>query len=206
MVHSDNRGLVLPPKVAPVQVVIIPIAQKKEGVLEKANELFDKIKSSGIRVELDDSTENSTGWKFNQYEMKGYPIRIEIGPRDIENNQAVAVRRDKLEKEVISLDNIEETLNKMLDDMQKDLFEKAKAHREANTYVVTDYEQYKKDLPNKPGFAKMMWCGERACEDKLKEETGASIRCMPFEQEQLGDVCHICGKEAKTMIYAARAY
>jgi prolyl-tRNA synthetase len=206
MVHSDNRGLVLPPKMAPVQVVIIPIAQKKEGVLEKSNELFDKLKAKGIRVELDDDTENSPGWKFNQYEMKGYPIRIEIGPRDIENNQAVAVRRDKLEKEIISLDNIEETLSSMLETMQKDMFEKAKAHREAHTYVVKDYEQYKKDLPDKPGFAKMMWCGCRECEDKLKEETGATIRCIPFEQENLGDKCHICGKEAKHMIYAARAY
>jgi prolyl-tRNA synthetase len=138
--------------------------------------------------------------------MKGYPIRIEIGPRDIENNQAVAVRRDKLEKEIISLDNIEETLSSMLETMQKDMFEKAKAHREAHTYVVKDYEQYKKDLPEKPGFAKMMWCGCRECEDKLKEETGATIRCIPFEQENLGDKCHICGKEAKHMIYAARAY
>jgi prolyl-tRNA synthetase len=206
MVHSDNRGLVLPPKMAPVQVVIIPIAQKKEGVLEKSNELFDKLKAKGIRVELDDDTENSPGWKFNQYEMKGYPIRIEIGPRDIENNQAVAVRRDKLEKEIISLDNIEDTLSSMLEIMQKDMFEKAKSHREAHTYVVKDYEQYKKDLPNKPGFAKMMWCGCRECEDKLKEETGATIRCIPFEQEDLGDKCHICGKEAKHMIYAARAY
>jgi prolyl-tRNA synthetase len=206
MVHSDNRGLVLPPKMAPVQVVIIPIAQKKEGVLEKSNELFDKLKAKGIRVELDDDTENSPGWKFNQYEMKGYPIRIEIGPRDIENNQAVAVRRDKLEKEIISLDNIEETLSSMLETMQKDMFEKAKSHREAHTYIVKDYEQYKNDLPNKPGFAKMMWCGCRECEDKLKEETGATIRCIPFEQENLGDKCHICGKEAKHMIYAARAY
>jgi prolyl-tRNA synthetase len=191
---------------APVQVVIIPIAQKKEGVLEKANELFDRLKAKGIRVELDDSTENSPGWKFNQYEMKGYPIRIEIGPRDIENNQAVAVRRDKLEKEMISLDNIEDSIYEMLEAMQNDLFEKAKAHREANTYAVEDYEQYKRDLPNRSGFAKMMWCGERECEDKLKEETGATIRCIPFEQENLGDKCHICGKPAKHMIYAARAY
>ncbi|HKM00683.1 MAG TPA: proline--tRNA ligase, partial [Sedimentibacter sp.] len=159
MVHSDNRGLVLPPKMAPTQVVIIPIAQKKEGVLEKANELYEKLNAKGIRVELDDNTENSPGWKFNQYEMKGYPIRIEIGPRDIENNQAVAVRRDKLEKEMISLDNIEDTIHDMLESMQKELFEKAKAHREANTYIVEDYETYKKDLPNRPGFAKMMWCG-----------------------------------------------
>lgn len=206
MVHSDNRGLVLPPKIAPIQVVIIPIAQKKEGVLEKSNELYDRIKAKGIRVELDDDVENSAGWKFNQYEMKGYPIRIEIGPRDIENNQAIVVRRDKLEKEIICLDNIEEILFEMLESMQINLFEKAKAFRDTHTYIVEDYEQYKKDLPNKPGFSKMMWCGCRECEDKLKEETGASIRCIPFEQENLGDKCHICGKEAKHMIYVARAY
>lgn len=206
MVHSDNRGLVLPPNIAPTQVVIIPIAQKKEGVLEKANELFDKIKAKGIRVELDDDSTNSPGWKFNQYEMKGYPIRLEIGPRDIENNQAVVVRRDKLEKEIISLDNIEEILSTMLQTMQVDLFHKAKKHREEHTYIVKDYEQYKKDLPNKPGFAKMMWCGCRECEDKLKEETGATIRCIPFEQEDLGSVCHICGAPAKHMIYVAKAY
>ena len=153
MVHSDNRGLVLPPKMAPTQVVIIPIAQKKEGVLEKANAVYDSLKVKGISVELDDSTENSPGWKFNQYEMKGYPIRIEIGPKDIENNQAVAVRRDKLEKEIISLDNIAGTISDMLETMQKDMFEKARAHREAHTYVVDDYEQFKRDLPNRPGFA-----------------------------------------------------
>ena len=206
MVHSDNRGLVLPPRMAPVQVVIIPVAQHKEGVLEKANELFDSLKAKGIRVELDDNTENSPGWKFNQYEMKGYPVRIEIGPRDIENNQAVAVRRDRLEKEIISLDNIGDTISQMLDTMQNDMFEKAKAHREANTYVVENYDKYKEEISGRPGFAKMMWCGERECEDKLKEETGATIRCIPFEQEDLGCKCHICGKEAKHMIYAARAY
>ena len=206
MVHSDNRGLVLPPNIAPVQVVIIPIAQKKEGVLEKANEIYDKMKSKGIRVELDDDADNSPGWKFNQYEMKGYPIRIEIGPRDIENNQAIAVRRDKLEKEIISLDNIEDTIFSMLSTMQQDLFEKAKAHREAHTYIVNDYEEYKKELSEKPGFAKMMWCGCRECEEKLKEETGATIRCIPFEQENLGDKCPVCGKEAKHMVYVARAY
>ena len=206
MVHSDNRGLVLPPKMAPVQVVIIPIAQNKEGVLDKANELLRKLKGKGIIAELDSSTENSPGWKFNQYEMKGYPIRIEIGPRDIENNQAVVVRRDKPGKETIPLDNIENTISGMLEAMQNELFEKAKAHREANTYEVEDYEQYKKDLPNRPGFAKMMWCGDKACEDKLKEETRATIRCIPFEQEDLGHKCHICGKEAKHMVYVARAY
>lgn len=206
MVHSDNRGLVLPPRVAPTQVVIIPIAQKKEGVLEKANELYDALKASGIRVELDDDTNNSPGWKFNQYEMKGYPIRIEIGPRDIENNQCIAVRRDKLEKEIISLDNIADTINNMLTTMHKDLFEKAKAHREAHTYVMESYEDYKNHIAEKPGFTKAMWCGCKECEDKLKAETGATIRCIPFEQEHLSDTCQFCGKEAKHMVYIARAY
>ncbi len=206
MVHGDNRGLVLPPRVAPTQVVIIPIAQKKEGVLEKANALFDELKSKGIRVELDDDTANSPGWKFNQYEMKGYPIRIEIGPKDIENNQAIAVRRDKLEKEVISLENIGETIKQMLDTMQTDMLEKARRHREDHTYVMESYEDYKKSITDKPGFAKAMWCGCSECEAKLKEETGATIRCIPFEQEQLSDKCHFCGKEAKHMVYIARAY
>lgn len=206
MVHSDNRGLVLPPKAAPTQVVIIPIAQKKEGVLDKANELYEKIKAKGVRVEIDDNPSYSPGWKFNQYEMKGYPIRIEIGPRDIENNQAVAVRRDKLEKEILSLDNIDITISEMLDTMQNDMFEKAKQHREENTYIIDSYEKYKENLPSRAGFAKAMWCGCKECEEKLKEETGATIRCIPFEQEKLSDKCHFCSKEAKHMVYIAKAY
>ncbi len=138
--------------------------------------------------------------------MKGYPIRVEIGPKDIENNQAVAVRRDKLEKEIISLDNIGETVKNMLETMQHDMLEKARQHREDHTYVMESYEQYKKDITDKPGFAKAMWCGCPECEAKLKEETGATIRCIPFEQEQLSDKCHFCDKEAKHMVYIARAY
>jgi prolyl-tRNA synthetase len=206
MVHSDNRGLVLPPKVAPTQVVIIPIAMQKEGVLDKAEELYDSLKEKGIRVELDDNSKESPGWKFNQYEMKGYPIRIEIGPRDIKNNKAIMVRRDTLDKVEISLDNFEERISKELESMQEDLFNKAKKFREENTFKVESYEEYKKHIKDKKGFGKAMWCGSKECEAKLKEETGATIRCIPFEQEKTSDKCHFCEKEAKHMVYIAKAY
>jgi prolyl-tRNA synthetase len=206
MVHGDNRGLVLPPRIAPVQAVIIPIAMKKAGVMEKAEELFKSLKEQGIRVELDDDTKESPGWKFNQYEMKGYPIRIEIGPRDIENNQAMVVRRDTLEKEIVSLDGFAEKINEILESMQGDMLKKALKHREENTHTITNYEDYKSSNEAKKGFTKAMWCGCRECEDKLKQETGASIRCIPFEQENLSDKCHFCEKEAKHMVYIARAY
>jgi prolyl-tRNA synthetase len=206
MVHSDNRGLALPPKVAPTQVVIIPIAMQKEGVLDKAEELYDSLKEKGIRVELDDNSKESPGWKFNQYEMKGYPIRIEIGPRDIKNNKAIMVRRDTLDKVEISLDNFEERISKELESMQEDLFNKAKKFREENTFKVESYEEYKKHIKDKKGFGKAMWCGSKECEAKLKEETGATIRCIPFEQEKTSDKCHFCEKEAKHMVYIAKAY
>ncbi|MBN2284886.1 MAG: proline--tRNA ligase [Tissierellales bacterium] len=206
MVHGDNRGLVLPPRIAPTQVVIIPIAQKKAGVLEQAEKLFNALKHKGIRTELDDNIKESPGWKFNQYEMKGYPIRIELGPRDIENNQAMAVRRDTLEKTAVSFDGFEETIHEMLETIQSDMLEKALKHREDNTHVMTDYEAYKTDETLRKGFTKAMWCGCRECEDLVKKETGASIRCIPFEQEKLSDKCHFCDKEAKHMVYLARAY
>ncbi len=206
MVHSDNRGLVLPPKVAPTQVVIVPIAQKKAGVLERANELFEEIKALGVRVELDDSPHQSPGWKFNEYEMKGIPLRIEIGPRDIENNKCLVFRRDLLEKEEKSLDGIGEYINGMLDTIQKDMFIKARDERDEKTYSIENYDDFVAKMKEKPGFAKGMWCGERECEDKIKEDTSATIRCMPFEQENLGDKCHFCGKPAKSMVYVAKSY
>jgi prolyl-tRNA synthetase len=206
MVHGDNRGLVMPPKVAPVQVVIIPIAQKKPGVLEKTDELYKSLKDKGIRVEVDDNPKESPGWKFNQYEMKGYPIRVEIGPRDIENNQAIIVRRDTLEKEIISLDDFDVQIAEKLEEMQASLLQKALKHREDNTHVMENYEEYKNNPEKRKGFAKAMWCGCAECESKLKEDTGATIRCIPFEQEELSDKCHFCGKDAKHMVYIARAY
>ncbi|RKD26415.1 prolyl-tRNA synthetase [Caminicella sporogenes DSM 14501] len=206
MVHGDNRGLVLPPRVAPIQVVIIPIAQHKEGVLDKAYELKKLLQDVGVRVELDDNENYSPGWKFNEYEMKGVPVRIEIGPRDIQNNQVMAVRRDTLEKQSISMDGLADSILNLLDTIHNDMLERARKHRDENTYYIEDFEDLKKKMTEKLGFAKAMWCGERECEDNLKAETGATIRCIPFKQEDLGDKCHFCGKKAKHMVYVAKAY
>ncbi|QXM07284.1 proline--tRNA ligase [Crassaminicella indica] len=205
MVHGDNRGLVLPPRVAPTQVIIIPIAQHKEGVLDKAYEL-KKALGEDIRIEIDDSENNSPGWKFNEWEMKGVPIRIEIGPRDIENNQVMIFRRDTLEKQAVPMEGLKETVTKLLDDIHYNMLEKARRYRDEKTYYVENFEDFKKKQEEKPGFAKAMWCGDRACEERIKAETGATIRCIPFEQEDLGNKCHFCGKEAKHMVYVARAY
>ncbi len=206
MVHSDNRGLVLPPKIAPTQVVIIPIAQKKEGVLDKAYELKKSLETIGIRVDLDDNPNQSTGWKFNEYEMKGVPLRVEIGPRDIQNNQAVVARRDNYEKMQLSLDNFAQQIQNKLDKMQSEMLEKARERRDKQTYKIESYDDFKKKQAENPGFAKGMWCGCPECEAKIKEDTGATIRCIPFEQENLGDKCHFCGADAKHMVYVARAY
>jgi len=203
MVHGDNSGLVLPPRIAPVQVMIIPIAQHKEGVLEKASELKDKL--GAFRVKVDDS-DKSPGWKFSEQEMRGIPVRIEIGPKDIEANQAIIVRRDTREKIVASLDAIEETVAQVLDTMQKDMLERARKHRDTHTTYATNFEEFKNAVANKPGFIKAMWCGDRACEDAIKEETGATSRCMPFEQEHIADTCVYCGKKAKAMVYWGKAY
>lgn len=204
MVHSDDNGLVLPPMVAPVQVMIIPIAQHKEGVLEKAGEIKSKL-SKICRVKLDDS-DKSPGWKFSEHEMKGVPIRFEIGPKDIENNQCILARRDTSEKITVSLDNIEETVSKMLAEIQKDMFQKALNHREERTFKAETMAELSKILEETPGFVKAMWCGDEACEDKVKEETGATSRCMPFEQEKISDTCICCGKPAKEMVYWGKAY
>lgn len=204
MVHGDNSGLVLPPKIAPNQVVIVPIMQKKEGVLDKANEIKEKL-SKVSRVMLDDS-DKSPGWKFSEHEMRGIPVRVELGPRDIENNQAVLARRDNGEKITVSLDNIEEEVTKLLDTIQHDLLERARKHRDAHTYTAANMEEFEKTLKETPGFIKAMWCGDEACELEIKEKTGATSRCMPFEQEQISDKCVCCGKPAKTMVYWGKAY
>ena len=205
MVHGDNSGLVLPPKIAPVQAVLIPIQQRKEGVLETVERLNAQLKAAGIRVKTDD-TDKSPGFKFAEQEMRGIPVRIECGPKDIEANQAVVVRRDTREKTVVSLDRLAEGVQEILDTMQKEMLERARAHREAHTYAVTDYEELKKTVEEKPGFVKAMWCGCRECEDKIKEDVQATSRCMPFEQETLSDKCVVCGKPAKKMVYWGRAY
>ena len=205
MVHGDNSGLVLPPRIAPVQTVIIPIQQRKEGVLEKADELFAALKAAGIRVKVDD-TDRSPGFKFAEQEMRGIPIRIECGPKDIENGQAVICRRDTREKYTVTFEELVEKVQEILETIQKDMLERARAHRDAHTYVATNYEEFKDTIVNKPGFVKAMWCGDRACEDKIKEDVQATSRCMPFEQEHLSDVCVCCGKPAKKMVYWGRAY
>jgi prolyl-tRNA synthetase len=206
MVHGDNRGLVLPPRLAQTQVVIVPIAQKKEGVLERAEALKKELQAAGIRVKLDDSTSNSPGWKFNEYEMKGIPIRVEIGPRDIENGVAMVARRDNLVKESYALENFASQMVALLDVIHHDMFNRAKENRDAKTFVVDSYESFKVRMKENPGFAKAMWCGDDACEERVKTETGVTIRCAPFEQENLGDTCPFCGKPAKEMVYMAKAY
>lgn len=203
MVHGDNSGLVLPPKIAPVQVMIVPIAQHKEGVLDTAYELKSRL--SDFRVKVDDS-EKSPGWKFAEAEMRGIPVRIEIGPKDIEAGQAVIVRRDNREKQVVALDTLEESVAKTLETMQKEMLERARAHRDSHTYTAETYDEFKDIIANKPGFVKAMWCGDQACEDKIKEETTATSRCMPFDQEHISDVCVCCGRPAKAMVYWGKAY
>ena len=204
MVHGDNNGLVLPPKVAPTQVIIIPIAQHKEGVLDKANEIKNRLKDK-VRINLDDS-DKSPGWKFSEHEMKGVPVRLEIGPKDIEANQAVLARRDTGEKITVSLDNIEQEATMLLDKMQKEMLERARKHRDAHTYTATNMEEFEKIAEETPGFIKAMWCGDEACEVEIKEKTSATSRCIPFEQEKVADTCVCCGKPAKHMVYWGKAY
>ena len=204
MVHGDDSGLVLPPAIAPVQVIIVPIAQTKPGVLEKAEELADKL-SSVARVKIDTS-DHTPGWKFSEYEMKGVPLRIEIGPKDIEKNQAVLARRDTGAKEFASLDGIIEKVRDTLSDIQSGLLEKARDVRDSKTYKADNLDEFARILDETPGFVKAMWCGDRACEDAIKEKTGATSRCIPFEQEQVSDKCICCGKEARHMVYWGRAY
>ena len=204
MIHGDNNGLVLPPKVAPIQVVVIPVAAHKPGVLEKAQELTDRI-GKFCRAKID-TGDNSPGWKFAEYEMKGVPLRLEIGPKDIEKNQCVLVRRDNREKYFVSLDNLETEIPKLLDTVQDGLFQAALARRANMTYTAKTLEELKDIADNKPGFIKAMWCGSRECEEKLKEYAGVSSRCIPFEQEHIADTCVCCGKPADKMLYWGKAY
>ncbi len=203
MVHGDDSGLVLPPKVAPIQIMIVPIQQKKEGVLEKAAELKNRL--SSFRVKVDDS-DKSPGWKFSEAEMRGIPFRIEIGPKDIEANKCIFVRRDTREKIEVSFDTIEVKAAELLEQIQSDMLERARKHVAAHTYVATTYEEFEKTVNEKPGFIKAMWCGDQACEDKIKEKTGATSRCMPFQQEKLSENCVCCQKPANKMVYWGRAY
>ena len=205
MTHGDDNGLVLPPAVAPIQVMVIPIAQHKEGVLDKAYALTDELKKI-CRAKIDDSN-NSPGWKFAEYEMKGVPVRVELGPKDIENNQCVVVTRHNREKTVVSLDKLSEIIPQKLQEVHDGLYQSALENREKRTYKCTTLDEITKALEeNGDGFVKAMWCGEEECEDKVKEITGVGSRCIPFEQEKLSDVCVCCGKPAKKMLYWGKAY
>ena len=205
MAHGDNNGLVLPPKIAPIQVVVVPVAQHKPGVLEKASEVYEALKAAGLRVKIDDS-DNSLGWKCAQYEMKGVPLRVELGPRDIENGQCVAVRRDNGEKITVKLDELAERAPELLDAVQQGLYNAAKINLDEHVFEAHSLEEAKALQAEHGGFIKTMWCGELECELKMKEEAGMSSRCMPLKQEHFADVCPICGKPAKHMIYWGVAY
>ncbi len=205
MAHGDNRGLKLPPNVAPIQVIIVPIAQQKEGVLEETNKLKEKL-SKKFRTKIDDRDNYSVGYKFNDWEMKGVPVRIEMGPRDIEKGEAVLVRRDNAEKITVKIDNIEEEIRNVLNDIQKSMYDTCKKRMEEKTTIALNLEELKKNLDENQGFVKTMWCGSTECEDKVKEETGAPSRCIPFEQEHLSDTCVCCGKPATKMIVWGRQY
>ena len=204
MTHGDDNGLVLPPAVAPVQVMVVPIAQHKPGVEEAAVALCDRLKKS-FRADIDLS-ENSPGWKFAQYEMKGVPLRVELGPKDIEAGQCVLVRRDNREKTFVKLEDLESEVARLLGEIHDSLYQKARANREANTHVAHDMAEMHAVADGGNGFYKTMWCGSLECELKMKEEIGVTSRCMPLEQEHLGDTCVCCGRPAHRMIIWGKAY
>ncbi len=205
MVHGDDSGLKLPPLVAPVQVMIVPIQQKKEGVLDKAYEIRDELKKAGIRVKVDDS-DKSPGWKFSECEMRGVPMRIEIGPRDIEEGKAIIVRRDNGEKTECPINGLTDKIKELIPEIQKSMLDAAREHRDAHTYSAKTWEEFNKIFEEKAGFVKAMWCGNRECEDTIKEKLAVTSRCMPFEQEEIADTCVCCGKKAQKMVYWGRAY
>ncbi len=204
MVHGDNSGLVLPPKIAPTQVIIIPVAQHKEGVLEasdKIKERLDKI----CRCKID-KTDKSPGWKFSEHEMKGVPIRLEIGPKDIEQNQCIIARRDTGDKVAVFLDELEAKVSEILDDIQATLLENAKKSLESKTYSAKTFDEFEKIMAETPGFVKAMWCGSLECEEEIKDRTSVTSRCIPFEQEKIDDKCICCGKKADKMVIWGKGY
>ncbi len=205
MVHGDDNGLVLPPRVAPTQVVIVPIQQKKEGVLDKAYELKSVLEAKGIRVEVDDS-DKSPGFKFAEAEMRGIPVRLEIGPRDIEAGHCVLAKRNDGEKITTELDHIDETISTLLDTIHDEMYAKAKKHLDEHIFETNDYNEFGHILDTKGGYIKTPWCGEEECELKVKEDYQATSRCYLVDEAKEDDVCPCCGKKAKHIIYYARAY
>ena len=206
MTHGDDNGLILPPRVAPIQTVIIPVAQHKEGVLEKANEIKERLSAAGVRVKVDDS-DNSAGWKYSQYEMKGVPVRLEIGPRDIESGVCVLVSRVSGEKKTIPIESVESEVAAMLDYVHNELVDRARRNLAQKTNEARSYEEFLDCAQNRPGFIKAMWCGDEECENKIKDDTGGvKSRCIPFVEDKLADVCVCCGKPAKHMVVWGRQY
>ena len=205
MAHGDNRGLKLPPKVAPIQTVIVPIASHKEGVIEKSTEIYEKLKQK-YRVKLDTRDQYSTGYKFNDWEMRGVPVRIELGPRDIEQGKAVLVRRDTGEKVEVSLEQMETKLGELLEQIQENMYQQVLKRTKEKTTIAKNMDEFIKNMEDNQGYVKTMWCGKESCEDKIKELTGAHSRCIPFEQENLGDTCVCCGEKAKHMVIWGRQY
>ena len=205
MAHGDNRGLKLPPKVAPIQVVIVPIAMHKEGVEDKAKEIYEVL-NKNFRTELDLRDNYSTGYKFNDWELRGVPVRIELGPRDIENGVCVVVRRDTLEKTTVKLDELQEKVEELLDDIQKNMYNECVKRAEERTTVAKNMDEFEKNINENQGYVKAMWCGKEECENKIKEITGAHSRCIPFEQEKISDHCICCGEKAEKMVVWGRQY
>ncbi len=204
MVHGDNDGLVLPPRIAPTQVVIIPIQQRKEGVLEAAEKLAASL--SELKVKVDDS-DRSPGFKFAEQEMRGFPVRIEIGPKDIEQGSCVICRRDTREKYTVKLDEVHDFVLKLLDTIHNDMYERAEKHLKENIFDAKTYDEFKDIADNKPGFIRAMWCGDTACEEKIKEDTTVTSRCLPWDDtEEISDTCVCCGKKAKHLVYWGKAY
>lgn len=205
MAHGDNRGLKLPPRVAPIQAVIVPIAIKKEGVLENANKLYERLKKE-YRVELDGRDQYSPGYKFNDWEMKGVPVRIELGPKDIENHVCVIVRRDTSEKIEVSLDEVERKLGEILEEIQRNMYDTCVKRVQEKTTIAHNLEEFEKNINENQGYVKTMWCGSNECEETIHERTGAKSRCIPFKQEHIGDTCVCCGKPASKMVVWGRQY
>ena len=205
MTHGDDNGLVLPPRIAPIQAVVIPVAMHKPGVLPAAEQLLGVLKDAGLRAKIDVS-DNSPGWKFAEYEMKGVPVRVELGPKDIEAGQCVLVRRDNREKKIVPLADVVGEIRAMLDEIHDALYQKALENRKQRTWTATSMDEMKQIAAEKSGFVKAMWCGDEECELKIKEDVGFSSRCIPYEEEHLADTCVCCGKPAKHMVYWGVAY
>ena len=206
MVHGDDSGLVLPPRIAPKQVRVIPVAQHKEGVLDRSEELLAAIRAEGLRADIDES-EKSPGWKFSEQEMLGIPVRVELGPKDIENGQAVLVRRDTREKTVVSIDDVPAVLKELLETVQQDMYDRAKAFLDSHIDEAQTMDEMKAKFTDNRGFIKAMWCGDESCEEMIKTETGgAGSRCLIEDEEPISDRCVCCGKPAKYKVFWGKAY